>query len=208
MKTRDLQSRNFSLVTYHSEEILKAVLLGVSRIRHFAYIYHDKDKKEDSEELKEPHFHVLLNLNQPMTESAVKKLFPADKTVLTQPMRDKASCWNYLTHEDKPDKFQYEKSLVKCDDLKYWESLQEGGNDQEKYINILRDIISRVPLMDLVERYGRDVIINYDKYRQFAHAVDMEERPFTPPERCVVLRNETGTTIIDGDTGQILCERR
>ena len=41
------RSRNYSLVTYHSEEILKSVLLSASLIRHFAYIYHDKDKKED-----------------------------------------------------------------------------------------------------------------------------------------------------------------
>ena len=29
------RSRNYSLVTYHSEEILKSVLLGASLIRHF-----------------------------------------------------------------------------------------------------------------------------------------------------------------------------
>ena len=206
-KERAFAVRNYALITYHSEEVINSVL-SHHNIRHWAYILHDKDKKDGTDELKEKHFHLLINLNNNMTESAVRKLFPEGQSTLAQPVKSKYGCWNYLTHADTPEKYQYSSDLVKCDDLKYWQGLQENGDDNEKFLNILRDIIARVPLIELAKRYGRDVIINYDKYRTFAHAVDLEETPFTPPDRCVLFRDETGTVIFDGATGEKLRERR
>ena len=50
--------RNWALITYHSEDIIKAVLqVNAERIRHWAYIKHDKDTNEDKT-LKEAHYHV------------------------------------------------------------------------------------------------------------------------------------------------------
>lgn len=170
--------RNFALITYHSEEVIKAVLtLNSDLIRHYAYILHDKDirTKENGEVVPvEPHYHLLLNLNNAMTYTAVCKLFPKEQNTMAQPMRDMSDCFNYLNHNDKPDKYQYDDSLIKCDDLDYWQGLKKGES-ADRVLNILDDILNGVSFRDLAKRYGRDLIINYYKYRQFAIEMQRQE---------------------------------
>jgi hypothetical protein len=43
---------------------LIAKILDSQDIRHYAYILHDKDKKENSDELKKPHYHFLVHFEQ------------------------------------------------------------------------------------------------------------------------------------------------
>lgn len=162
--------RSYELITYHSQDVIEAVLMAnKSKIRHFAFILHDKDVKDDGSPA-EPHFHVLLCFNNAMTSSAVVKLFPVGQNTFPAPMRDKADCFNYLDHADCPDKFQYSHELIVSDDLDYWHDLQRGqnGNDDYRVLNIIDDILAFVPRYELARRYGRDIIINYDRYKEYA----------------------------------------
>lgn len=170
------RNRNWCLITYHSEDTIRAVLFAnKSRIRHYAYILHDKDTKEDGSP-QEVHFHILLQFNNALSLSAVRNLFPKEQNTLGQAMRDKADCFVYLDHSDCPDKFHYDHRSIKSDDLRYWENVECGGDNEEKLMGILDDILSHVPLREIARRYGRDVVIYYSRYKEFAIEMADEEK--------------------------------
>lgn len=218
----ELRSRNYALITYHPEEVIKSVLAEYSsRIRHFAYILHDKDTKDDGSP-QEVHHHILLQFTNAMTWTACRKLFPIGQNTLAEVMREKADCFRYLDHSDLPDKFHYDHSLIVSDDIKYWESLQSGEQD-DKTLNLLDDFLADVPLRELVRRYGRDVVINYQRYREFAQMLRRAESPV--PEKLpegmtveemkkklvaaqiemddVIFDSPEGRVVVDGKTGEM-----
>lgn len=203
---------NYALITYHSREIIETVLNNTSNIRHWAYILHDKDKKADSDELKEAHYHVLINVANTVTASAIRKYFPAGPSTLAQPVRDKSSCYNYLTHADKLDKYQYPETDIVCDDPDYWHRIQDGDTESnEKTLNILDDMANMVDLYEMVRRYGRDFVVNYDRYRAFAEILRYQrnrENGHVLPERAIVLKDPDQLQIIDPDTGETIVKHR
>lgn len=201
--------RNFEMITYQSEEVIQAVLrLYEVRIRHYAYILHDKDIKEDGTLVAE-HYHVLLVFNNAMTVTAVQKLFPDNgQNTFPAPMRDKADCFNYLDHADCPDKYQYSREAIVCDDLDYWTDLQRGDTDDDRVLNIIDDILEKVPLYELARRYGRDLVINFDRYRSFAYQVARH----TKVENFLSVEEVSNNTsspfdeqlVIDSDSGEVV----
>lgn len=177
--------RNFAVMTYHSEEVIKAVLCSnSSRIRYYAYILHDKDINADGT-LKTPHYHLLLVFYNAMTENAVKSLFPSNQNTLTQVLKDKYACFNYLDHKDKPDKYQYDHALIVSNDLEYWDNLQECGEDDDNCMNIINDILAGVPQSVMVMRYRRDYIIHRDKYFAVARSIEHERKHIVPAKSLV-----------------------
>lgn len=215
--------RNYALITYHPEEVIKSVLtLYAGRIRHFAYILHDKDIYPDDEHDKktgavihkkgdavEPHHHLLLCMNNPITQTAIRNLFPQGQTTLAQPIRDKADCFVYLNHKDKPEKYQYPDGDIVCDDLSYWQNVQSGESD-DRTLNILDDILAGVGFRELAKRYGRDLVINYSKYWSFAKAVqrtegaELERLPKGMTVETVNPHQEGIFEGIDPETGEVL----
>ena len=90
-------------------------------VKDYAYIVHDKDKKEDMTD-REPHIHVMLRFKYPVSTSAllahcVASGLPSE--CITENRIQKMKSWsgalNYLTHRDehKPWKFVYDKTDVK-----------------------------------------------------------------------------------------------
>ena len=180
--------RNYALITYHPIEVIEAVLkglLGVGRVRHYAYIVHDKDLDKEGK-VKEKHLHILLQLNNAMTLTAVRSLFPVGASTLAQPVFDKADCFNYLTHKDKPDKYQYPDTDIVADNIEYWKGLQKGECD-DKTMCIIDDICANVPYRLMVSRYGRDFVINYAKYAQMATMILDEEKQTAKREKMPLL---------------------
>ena len=88
--------------------------------------------------------------------------------------------------------------------------MQESGEDDDKAVRIIDDIIACVPFRELVRRYGRDLVINYSRYRDFAEAVRKEERavPFIPSDKEIVFKDKTGVQIVNGETGETVVRHR
>lgn len=191
---KNQRSYNFALVTYHTEEVIKSVLsLYAGAIKHYAYISHDKDYKEDGT-LKEKHYHIILSFYNNRTISAVRKLFPSYQNTLAQIVHDKTAMFAYLTHEDDLEKVQYDKSLVVCDDREYWDKLSMVGENDNRTLSLLEDIINRVPLRDMVLRYGRDFVINRQHYYYFAVRMMHQEEYL---RSCEELKKLDEGTLID-----------
>lgn len=74
--------------------------------------YHDRDVNSDGS-LKKPHYHFIIIWNGPTTLSAVKRLV-CDKLNCPEPimLESPKGYYNYFTHKDNPEKYQYEESKI------------------------------------------------------------------------------------------------
>lgn len=147
---------------------------------HYALSLHDKDINEDGE-LKKPHIHCILRFGNPTPCSKIMKMF-GEKLARPFLYEEEEFCryYDYLTHKRDKDKYQYPEDQVVTDDSKYWEREYEnhcrdppnGENVAEQIVN---DMIATVPAREMVRKYGREVVINYRRYRDFAGMVYYEE---------------------------------
>lgn len=169
---------NFSIVTYmNNEEILNFLAQYNDHIKHYAYALHDKDDNE-------PHTHLLLMLYNNCTCSALRSRMSkySVQNSLVQPLLDKSSSYQYLIHANNEEKTQYDKSIIKCDNLDFWERLDNDFQEEEDVsIQIIADMLNGVPLFEMHKRYGKDFILNYHKYKEFVKDVKEEMRRNTKP---------------------------
>lgn len=158
------RNRNYSLILYYPfDTIQNAISLRASNIRHYAYIQHDKDDKE-------LHTHLLLNLYTDCTskriidllQSAFELMGLEHQNILCEPVHDKYGAFAYLTHENQKEKYQYFKEDIVTDSPTFWEQ------EVSESLQIIHDIIAGRDYLEMAEEYGRDFIINFHKYKDFA----------------------------------------
>ena len=75
---------------------------------YFAYIVHDKHTKETGE-IVEPHYHLLLVFKNAHSFEAIQRSFIGAHIEETLNI---VSAVNYLIHNGKPTKYNYEKSAI------------------------------------------------------------------------------------------------
>lgn len=104
-----------------TEDKVKEFLDGWSSVKDYAYIVHDKDKKDDNVTPREPHIHLMLRFSCAVHTSAIlarAKRVGLSEDCITDNRIQKMKSWsgalNYLTHRDehKPWKHVYENSEV------------------------------------------------------------------------------------------------
>lgn len=114
--------------SYDTVEVLDKITLDPS-LKHFYYILHDRDSKEQKERdifpdvdlqdddspFKKPHYHLVLRYNNGCTISALSKKLGIDSRFI-QICSNWRSAIRYLVHRDDPDKFQYPLEAVSYDD--------------------------------------------------------------------------------------------
>lgn len=182
---------NFFIMTYLNPADFTPTLKR-DVVKHYAYIHHDK---EDCE----PHYHIILLLNNAKTISAVKKMFPSGQNTFVQVLIDKVGAFDYLTHEnDEGEKFKYDKKNIVSDNYNYFYDIcigNEKDDKDERTIAIIDDILAKMPARQLLFKWGRDVVINYDKYVKFADQITSE---------LCVTPAQTPPSLIDDDTGEVV----
>lgn len=171
--TIEKKSRQFALISYLDESVIRYVIERNSRrIRHWAFILHDKDVKDDGSP-KEAHYHVLLWLVNPMTVSAVRGWFSVpgvEANTLGQIVKSGSDIVEYMTHEGNPEKHQYCKDDVVSDDWRWFLS----KSDDSPAMQCLDDLMSGMSLYQLSRIYGREFIINHQKYIELARLIAAE----------------------------------
>lgn len=123
---KELSSRVFNIMQYLNhpttgetlltEETVKAALAKYKSISEWAYIIHDRDRKEDGSG-KPPHFHIVLRI--PRSPTSVKNVaawFGIPENFVNVPKGRGAfmDCVMYLNHEYAPDKTRYLDEAVKA----------------------------------------------------------------------------------------------
>lgn len=177
-----IRSRNWFLVSYLTqEEITDYCKMG--HISRYAFIYHDKDAFDhdiqDTEgnivhkcgDLKEPHYHILVVYKNARTASAVKADFANRRAnTLVEQCIELDSCFDYLTHKRNPEKAQYSPEAICADDISYWESISSGCEDN-KATQLIADILDGKNPVYMLKKYGRDFVLNHQRYYQFAYDI-------------------------------------
>lgn len=127
---------------------------------------HDKDINPGTEEVKKPHYHLILCYNSTTTGNAVKKLTDELNQPIPLPIDSVRGLYRYFTHKDNPEKFQYdEKDITSI-----------NGFDIADYSDLSSSEVSRIKLeltkfikeQDLTEYSDfMDKIIELDKQDYF-----------------------------------------
>lgn len=164
------KARQFALISYLDESCIQYCLQkNLSRVRHWAYILHDKDVKDDGTP-KEPHYHVLVWTVAPTTIAAVRRWFEipgVEANTLGQVAGSGQEIVDYMTHENDSDKFHYPQTAVVSDDWQWFKSKSE----QNTSVQLLDDLLRGVSYYDLCKVYGREFIINRHRYEEMAEII-------------------------------------
>lgn len=169
---KNVQARNWNLLTYCSKSRIDEVLeLHKDIIRAYAYIYHDKftDEELDGKDKKEPHFHIVLRLTMPLKSCTVQNWFyefnidGSRINTRLKPCDNYKEDFEYLTHKNHPNKYQFPKSAVVCNNHSAFRSKRNCSDDLA--IDALEDMLSGVSVYDIAMRYGRDVIYHMSQIK-------------------------------------------
>lgn len=118
--------RNYEIILYPENQEHIDVLYKVKKDFKFAYILHNKDRKDDGD-LKKEHWHVQVFLDNQKTLSAFSKMLGLeDSKHLIQIVKDKKKAIRYLVHVDNDEKESYdvEDIITNIDIANYFSNLQ------------------------------------------------------------------------------------
>ena len=160
---------SFSIVSYAS---VNEILPLVSGCRHYVYILHDKDVNEDGS-TRSPHFHILCTFAQNKSFNAVASLVESNQNTFVQQLQDVGGAFSYLTHQNNPEKYQYNSDDLVSDDIDYWidriPDYEEKKNKNDDFVDDL--LADDFDIVALARKYGRDFIKNISKYENFRFRV-------------------------------------
>ena len=160
---------------YHLEQL--NAIISSTDIKSYAYILHDKCHKEDNtNELKKPHYHFLVQLHKNQRGSWFKQFKTEDMgIVFAQPCRVPESAYNYLIHDTdtcrKQKKFLYSEderiSTIDKDNFETEDKDAKKQTNTEKFFIRLYEGATNLDLQkefpSLYAQYGVDKI---EKFRQ------------------------------------------
>lgn len=160
---------SFSIVSYASLTEIQNLLQAC---RHYVYILHDKDVNEDGS-LRSPHFHILCTFVQNKSFNSVASLVVSSQNTFVQQLLDVGGAFAYLTHQNNPEKFQYNSDDLVSDNLDYWlDKIPEYENKSSKNDEFVDDLLSDdFDVVAMARKYGRDFIKNLNRYETFRFRV-------------------------------------
>lgn len=157
-----MKYRNFSCVLYGSLENLDEFLNTAETIpRAYAYIVHDKDILDNGEP-KKTHIHLILSYSNARSIENVEKILLVymnknelqHQNVFIEPCRNIKSAFDYLTHKNDKNKYQYTIDNVVCSSIEFFQH-QSSTND---YISHVLDFIEGcdrfVSYTELLRHFG------------------------------------------------------
>ena len=73
--------------------------------------YHDKDINPDGS-LKKAHYHVIICYDGPTSYNCIKRITDSIHATIPQPLEQIRGYYRYFTHEDNPEKYQYDSKEI------------------------------------------------------------------------------------------------
>lgn len=183
MRNKNSRIRHFFLVLYCTKLELDAMLLkNLQRVSAYVYIEHDKcvydsDLKDNdgnfvhrAGEPEKRHIHLLISFYNGHTFSAVKKLFTTEMdNPRVEPVNDMVSCYEYLTHKNNSEKYQYLESELVFHNEEYYQNLLRNGEKRDNdniAMLIVKDMLKGTSPLIMIDRYGRDYVIHMRQYKE------------------------------------------
>lgn len=102
---------------------------------------HDRDTNPTGEP-KKPHYHVIVSYDGPTTFGNVEGLTKRLNQPIPQPLEQVRGYYRYLTHEDNPEKAQYDKADIRTlNGFNILDFVELTKSEVTKYIRELRRFI-------------------------------------------------------------------
>ncbi len=118
---------------------------------------HDRDTNPTGEP-KKPHYHVIVSYDGPTTFGNVESLTKRLNQPIPQPLEQVRGYYRYLTHEDNPEKVQYDKADIRTlNGFNILDFVEMTKSEVTKYIReILRficdnDITEYAALLEILD---------------------------------------------------------
>lgn len=118
---------------------------------------HDKDTNPTGEP-KKPHYHVIVSYDGPTTFGNVESLTKRLNQPIPQPLEQVRGYYRYLTHEDNPEKVQYDKADIRTlNGFNILDFVEMTKSEVTKYIREIRrficdnDITEYAALLDILD---------------------------------------------------------
>lgn len=173
----------FFISTYHTDiDIIKSFC---DKTFKYAYALHDKDDKS-------PHYHIVCSFKRNLSYNQVRKMFPDNQNTFIEQCFDRYKSYEYLTHKNNPDKFQYSQDIISTNDKKYF--INNKLCDNLERVEFLSDIeFKRLSEREMFFKYGRDYIKNRSVYKNFVSICihDDLERERGYPDFCELIDYDT-----------------
>ena len=139
---------------YHIEQL--NAIISSTDIKAFAYILHDKDKQDNSNELKKPHYHFLVLFYQSQ-RGAWFKAFASDDMgfVFYQPCYAPQGAYDYLIHDTptarKQKKHLYDPTL-RTSTIETFETEDKIDENLELYEDLLELLNNKITWHELIRK--------------------------------------------------------
>lgn len=133
-----------------------------NNLLHFALIEHNKEETT--------HVHMLLTFKQAISpQNIYKKLnlisnLDNQNTEFELP-NDFGACFEYLTHKNNIDKYQYEEERIYSDNIVFFKN--SAKQNQYKSNQEFIDDLLTLDYLSMALKYGRDYIRNFTSYNNF-----------------------------------------
>lgn len=118
---------------------------------------HDRDTNPTGEP-KKPHYHVIVSYDGPTTFGNVESLTKRLNQPIPQPLEQVRGYYRYLTHEDNPEKAQYDKADIRTlNGFNILDFVEMTKSEVTKYIREIRrficdnDITEYAALLDILD---------------------------------------------------------
>lgn len=122
---------------------------------------HDRDVYEDGEQKglpKKPHYHVIVCYEGPVTANNVGNMTKRLNATIPIPLDSVRGMYRYLTHDDHPDKVQYDKAdILTLNGFNILDFVEMTKSEVTKYIRDIRrficdnDITEYAALLDILD---------------------------------------------------------
>lgn len=165
---KDNRVRNIVFVLY--EDSANPEWKTLLQEDHIPYMlaYHDKDivKNGETEELKKPHYHVILCFEN---KKSIEQLqYYADRYGAAngqwQAVASLRAMARYLIHADNPDKYQYDSGIVETCAIDY-NAIIGMAADKYKAISEMMDFCEQEGLVSYYELVNYARIHRYDWFK-------------------------------------------
>lgn len=101
----------FDYLDTDNVDVIVERIKGLTNIKTFAFIVHDKDIREDGE-LKSKHFHCVLTFKDTTTSSVIANALHIEEQFVNKIKTTTKSAELYLIHKNNPEKYQYNPNNV------------------------------------------------------------------------------------------------
>lgn len=152
---------------YMSQKDVEAGL-DHNAVQDYAYILHDKDVHEDGTPVA-PHWHIMIRFKRPVQTESLCKWFGIKSNMIGYILGTFGDAVAYLTHRNKPEKYQYLDEEIKSNydfkvEVEKALSKKKASQRKEEIIELIRS--------GIVREYNYTEYITALEYDKFKRAID------------------------------------